>query len=1022
MASLEAKRWHRICSVFSALAFSSLILGGPLGTPISESVPSLAVGTEPGRINDVVRFGIIPQRSDESAPPRTDAFWRHEAVAKSQPASGPQQASSVTVAGTWSYYVQDGVSLRYARFVFVELWRLESSGAVLEASVMTDELGYYRFDNVAAGTLALVFDALNLAASIQDAYGSQYAWWTGWVVVGYDWWADYVTPSTDGSRAAFAIMDNILDEALWIYERTGWDRLPVTVYWPSGSWPRSDGDRIYLPEFAPGGCVVDGCAWDRKTALHEYAHSVMYTAYGNQFPPRSGPDVHYIYTESSGGFALTEGWAEFMEGAVDNDPGPIYPNLESGYWADYLDGGWDGNIVEGAVANIFWDLFDGVDATDYPSWDESYYGDWVSGRFSDLWYVLATYRPNDLMAAWAYWIDTFGVGPDIWAVFYYGRLFTDSDYPGNPSTGTSAPPVGVWSNEVSVDICWLGASDAISGVYGYSIVWDWIASTLPDTVLDMTSTCASIDSLEGRWYLHVRTRDRAGNWNPSAFHLGPILIDNTPPSNPTLHSSDPPVAVWSNENVVYASWSGASDALSGVAGYSILWTQEANAIPDTTLDATSPGAISLRFEDGIWYLHLRTRDIAGNWNSLAYHIGPFEIDTVGPSSELIVSGTPGSNGWYKSLVRASLASWDNLGGVASISYRVDGGSWQIYAGYFGLGDGVHTVDFYGIDVAGNIEATVSETVRIDTRPPVSQISLEGSLGQSDWFASAVLITLSATDGTSGLSVIEYDLDGASWTTYAGPVGVSRDGVHTILFRAGDVAGNIQTSQSTSFNVDMTPPFVIMLTPAQGSWANETDVLVTWSGTDATSGIRRYDVVLDGGAIDVVTLAEKQFSGLAEGTHSVLIRATDMAGNFHEAILQFSVDLTGPTVEINEPTEGAILTRTPLIVRWSRTDGGSGPSSCFLVVDGQAYASVDTLTERELKMKDGRHEVRVLCNDVAGNHGEALVRFRVDTNPLSPSGPFGPALLILMIVVPALTAAFGFLATRKKRRLQPPTGH
>ncbi|MGC9023587.1 MAG: hypothetical protein ACP5NB_01935, partial [Chloroflexia bacterium] len=33
-----------------------------------------------------------------------------------------------------------------------------------------------------------------------------------------------------------------------------------------------------------------------------------------------------------------------------------------------------------------------------------------------------------------------------------------------------------------------------------------------------------------------------------------------------------------------------------------------------------------------WYFHLRTRDVAGNWNTGAVHLGPFYIDTTAPNN------------------------------------------------------------------------------------------------------------------------------------------------------------------------------------------------------------------------------------------------------------------------------------------------------------------------------------------------------------------------------------------------------
>ncbi|MGC8958662.1 MAG: hypothetical protein ACP5OO_02600, partial [Chloroflexia bacterium] len=136
------------------------------------------------------------------------------------------------------------------------------------------------------------------------------------------------------------------------------------------------------------------------------------------------------------------------------------------------------------------------------------------------------------------------------------------------------------------------------------------------------------------WYFHLRTRDVAGNWNAGAVHLGPFYIDTTPPSNPSsVWSTSHTPYTWSTDNTVDVSWSGANDNASGVYGYSIEWSTSPDTLPDTTVDTTGSSATSPPLADGnSWYFHLRTRDVAGNWNTGAVHLGPFYIDTTAPNN------------------------------------------------------------------------------------------------------------------------------------------------------------------------------------------------------------------------------------------------------------------------------------------------------------------------------------------------------------------------------------------------------
>jgi len=93
------------------------------------------------------------------------------------------------------------------------------------------------------------------------------------------------------------------------------------------------------------------------------------------------------------------------------------------------------------------------------------------------------------------------------------------------------------------------------------------------------------------------------------------------------------VQVWSSDNTIYITWSGSSDAHSGIHGYSFVWDTSTTTIPDTTVDTTGTSTASSALPSGnSWYFHVRTRGNAGNWNPSALRVGPFYIDTVAPST------------------------------------------------------------------------------------------------------------------------------------------------------------------------------------------------------------------------------------------------------------------------------------------------------------------------------------------------------------------------------------------------------
>ncbi|MEV4615004.1 hypothetical protein AB0K43_20765 [Kitasatospora sp. NPDC049258] len=108
------------------------------------------------------------------------------------------------------------------------------------------------------------------------------------------------------------------------------------------------------------------------------------------------------------------------------------------------------------------------------------------------------------------------------------------------------------------------------------------------------------------------------------------------------------------------------------------------------------------------------------------------------------------------------------------------------------------------------ELTMEEAameVPVDTTPPVTTAQTHPHGGKHGVFHEDVTVTLTATDDVSGVARTEYNLDGAGWTQYTGPVTVSGDGEHTLLYRSIDHAQNQEADRSLTFRIDC----------AEGDW-------------------------------------------------------------------------------------------------------------------------------------------------------------------------------------------------------------
>jgi hypothetical protein len=425
----------------------------------------------------------------------------------------------------WTYSAEIGSTRIPIAGAFVELRRSTTSSYAVEATTFTDEQGYANFQNVAAGTLAaVVFTDDHSSVKVLDGVEYEpYSWTTGWKTHSTGTTVEQNVP--DNNRAAWSAYAAVRTASAWLKGQTGYARSSVNVNWPDGDWPHSHGDDIDLPNSGEYSDAI----WDTATIAHEYGHCVQYAMLGDRFPDGDGPDPHYIYSESSPGFAFSEGWAQFFASAVTGNPyrssdrtsleSTIYADGAFGYDGDQ--GDWDGNIVEGAVANVLWDITDGASESDRPSF--GIIGDRVDSQFPALWKVMSDHKTESIDDVWFYWD---GKDANLQGIFYNARIKKDMSTPTNPNSYYSSHDIGVESDDSTVTVTLTGASDTGGEVAGYSVLWDNSPTGMPDAIMDVSGSVVTSSNLgSGRdWYLHVRAVDGSGNWATDSYTVGPFRI------------------------------------------------------------------------------------------------------------------------------------------------------------------------------------------------------------------------------------------------------------------------------------------------------------------------------------------------------------------------------------------------------------------------------------------------------------------------------------------------------------------
>src|SRR5204862_534026 len=253
--------------------------------------------------------------------------------------------------------------------------------------------------------------------------------------------------------------------------------------------------------------------------------------------------------------------------------------------------------------------------------------------------------------------------------------------------------------------------------------------------------------------------------------------------------------------------------------------------------------------------------------------------------------------------------------------------------YSGLGNGSHTFQVRATDPAGNTDPTpASYTWTVDTTAPDTTITAAPPARSNSSSAS-----FSFTSTKAGSS-FACQLDASAFAPCVSPQSYSglADGSHTFQVRATDPAGNTDPTPALyTWTVDTTAPDTT-ITAAPPAVSNSSSASFSFTATEAGSS---FACQLDGGAF-APCVSPQSYSGLANGSHSFQVRATDAAGNTDPtpASYAWTVDTTTPdttpphtTIPAAPPARSSSSTAS---FSFTATEAGSS-FACRL--DGGAFA-------------------------------------------------------------------------------------
>ncbi|NOT13701.1 MAG: HYR domain-containing protein [Methylococcaceae bacterium] len=437
-----------------------------------------------------------------------------------------------------------------------------------------------------------------------------------------------------------------------------------------------------------------------------------------------------------------------------------------------------------------------------------------------------------------------------------------------------------------------------------------------------------------------------------------IKLDGTPP---TL---TPPAA--------------ASGTLNGASTAPVTFAAPTAVDTLSGVDAVSLGctpASGSSFIRGSTAVSCNASDNAGNTSTASFNVTV--TDPSAPTITPVITGTAGTNGWYRS---AATLSWNIV--------ELESPETLVKTGCAGLSVATSTssvglTDSCSASSAGGNTAAISRTIKIDTSAPVltapAPVTAEAT-GPNG--AAVTWPALAVNEQLSGLTASGVSCDAASGSTF--PLG-SR----LVNCNASDQAGN---TGSASFNVtvrDTTRPVLSLPAPITSSTTASGGTAVTYTATanDTVSGSRPVSCTPASGVNFIV------------GATTVTCSSSDLAGNtatgsFTVTVNRTATDTTPPVLSLPANIVTTATSAAGALVSYSASasDAVSGvrPVSCSPV--SPSTFSIGTTT------------VNCSASDVAGNTANGS--FTVTVNPQPDTTP--PVLSLPANIVTTATSATGAL--------------
>jgi len=467
-----------------------------------------------------------------------------------------------------------------------------------------------------------------------------------------------------------------------------------------------------------------------------------------------------------------------------------------------------------------------------------------------------------------------------------------------------------------------------NGWYAGPVAIDW-------TVSDLESAFTTTGCADETWSSDTTTSGHdfscsATSTGGTASRTVNVKIDKTMPTvTPQVSGTQGSNGWYTSDATLH--WN-ANDTGSGLV--------DANACPDVTVNTDQPATT----------YSCTVVDLAGNSRSASTTV---KRDASAPLVGVVLTGTLGDNGWYKSAVDVDWTVTEPTSGPTSLQGCDD----QTVTDTAGV-----TLGCKATNDAGLSTTAPDVQLKVDATTPVVTGTPSGTLGSNGWYVGDVTVAWSVTENGSGATACADDHQ----TTDTAGV--------TFHCQVSDAAGNVSNDATVTVKRDATAPTLtpnVLGTLGEHGWYVD-NVSVGFTYDDALS------------LIDPTKTSGCDAAFIDGDTAGVDFDCSvyDLAGNTAQSTFTVKRDASAPVITHNDLTPDGLVgwfVSHPSIA-WTVTDDVSGPA---VLIDCDDVASVPDTNGTEYSCS---------AKNQAGLEADDAVTLMVDTvAPVvsgTPSGALG----------------------------------